>query len=294
MLPRVALLVALLLAGCASPPPAPVESVEPAVAPPRAMDWSPGNWWSYHALIQGEPLDVALVVSEARPDGYVLGTNATSGFFGLPWSGNLTASRNPVVDGEEWPLFRFPLHDGAEWRYSLLGYEATTVARATDAGGRFALEAAAWGATFARYDYDPKAAWFTRFELIEPTNGTVLLSATLTGYGVDYEGDYFVERTLERVAIQYPALPGAVQVRVPPGAIEVRATLVAASEAGALSATLRNAGGQVVARAEAIGREVTMDQGSTRAQGALSWTLSHAGAGVGEVRLEVTGVFRAT
>lgn len=293
----VGLLLAAGLAGCAGP--ADVPASEAAPAKPARMDWSPGTWWAYHARIQGVPVDVTLVVSEVHEDGYVLGTNLTSGFFGLPWSGNVTRERNPIVAGEVWPLFAPPHHDGKSWTYRMRGHDATALARAapveTPEGERegFVFDARSWGRTFARYDLVEEVGWFASLELVEPTNGQVLLDARLVAYGDEYLADYYVERTLREVTIRHPALPGEVPVEVPGGALEVHATLSASVEAGALRATLEDARGRALAQVEVLGRGADADTAATREREDLRWTVRHAGAGAGSLTLRVTGVFPA-
>lgn len=278
----------LLLAGCATPD-------APSAMPPVAIVgqvWGPGSWWSYHVELDGSSFDVTLVVDEATPEGYRLGTNLSVGFFGLPWGGNLTPDRNPVLGGEEWPLYRHPLSDGATWRYRVMGHDAITRAVATPDG--HALEASSWGRVFARYDHDANVGWFTRFELIEPSNGRTLLRATLLDHGHAFDGDYFVERDLTERHVRNPLLPGALVVPVPAGAVQVRAHLTVAADAGALRAELRDEQGRVLARA------FTATPGADTASAILDvpagalWTLHHAGAAVGDVRLKVSGVYTAT
>lgn len=301
MLRRVLLLsvlAALLLAGCAQR--SEEEAAEAPIAltaSPARMDWSPGTWWSYHAEIQGVPLDVTIVVSERTETGYVLGTNLTSGFFGLPWNGNVTLDRNPVLGDEVWPLFAPPLEHGKTWSYRVRGYDATTTAtRASVAGPHgdlegFAMVARSWGQTFARYDYAPELGWFRHLELVEPTNGQVLLEATLVAYGDRYVDDFYVERALRVVTIDYPTLPGATDVRIPAGALEIHATLTAASDAGVVRARLLDSTGAPIAQAQTLARGSDTDSAASRRDGELRWRLEHTGAGAGRITLEITGVF---
>lgn len=287
-----ALLLALLLAGCASQTAPAEETVEAALAPPpRPMDWSPGNWWAYHADIQGTPVDVALIVHEAGEDGYQLGSNLSIGFFGLPFHGDLTPERNPRIGPEVWPLFAFPLEEGKEWGYTLFGYDAKSlVAARLDAPGSFELEASSFGQTFARYDYDPVVGWFTRLDLIEPTNGTVVLSARLTAYGPDWDAAYYVEETVAEIRVDLPALPGEQTLELPQGYLQLRGELTVTTSLGALAAEVRDKDGNRLAHAQALGRGSDLARITLRPDGPLAWDLQHAGAGTGVIHLLVTGL----
>ena len=279
----------VLLAGCAADAEPAPPSETALAAPPRAMDWSKGNWWAYHAEIGGEAIDVALIVHEAREDGFRLGSNLSVGFFGLPFHGNVTSERNPLIGPEVWPLFAFPLAEGKEWGYTLFGYEATSAVRAVSEGA-FALEARSFGQVFARYDYSPAAAWFTSLELIEPTNGTVVLSARLTAYGTDWSEAYFVEETLYETRVDHPALPGRISLEIPEGYLHVRGELTGALELGVLASELRDEEGQRLASARVVGRGADIGRLSLRAPGAATWTLDQTGVGSGYLHLQITGI----
>lgn len=289
-----AVLAVLLLAGCAVPQ---APSVAPLAAAP-AMTWTPGNYWAYRATFRdGSSFDVALVVHAQTPDGYRLGSNLSAGFFGLPFNGNVSRDLNPRVAGEEWPLFRAPLSEGATWSYHLFGHDATTVAHAAlldvpdlgpTPGWRF--ESKAYGQTFARYEYAPAVGWLTRLQLFDPTNGTRLLDARLLAYGPDFQEAYFVEETLATLRIAYPAAPGSLPVHVPAGMEHVRAMLTASADAGALDAKLVGAGGEPLAAVQALAKQTATDRASVRGGASMTWTLTHTGVGVGYVYLEVTGL----
>lgn len=292
------LLAMMLLAGCASQTSG--DTADPsaaAAAKPRIMDWSPGNWWSYHAIIGNESLDVALIVHEKTDDGSRLGTNLSVGFFGLPFNGNVTRDLNPRIGPEVWPLFAFPLADGKDWEYELFGYQAKTTAREAPVhvetlGERpgFLLESTSFRQVFARYEYAPDAGWFTRLQLIEPTDGSTVLLAELTNFGTDWDAAYYVEEVIRSVRIDYPAVPGAFDVDVADGYLQARATLTARLATGALGATLRDESGRTLARAEAIVRGTSIDRASARTDGGATWRLDHRGAGLGTIFLEITGV----
>lgn len=288
----------ILLAGCASPQ-APEASGAALAAPAttRSMDWSSGNWWSYRATIGNASVDVALIVHERTADGFRLGTNLSVGFFGLPFNGNVTPELNPRIGPEVWPLFAFPLADGKEWAYELFGYEAKTIAKAADVhvatlGTRpgYVLEATSFRQVFARYEYAPDAGWFTRLQLIEPTDGSTVLLAELTNFGTDWGQAYYVEEVIRSARIDYPALPSAFDIEVPEGYLQARATLATRLATGALAATLRDDDGRVLARAETLIRGTNVDRASAHTQGGATWRLDHRGAGVGAIFLEITGL----
>ena len=296
------MLLAAALAGCAGedggPEAAPPEVVE-ALADTRPMTWAPGNYWAYHATYrQNLTFDVALVVHESTPDGFRLGSNLSAGFFGLPFTGNVSPQLNPRIGPEEWPLYRFPLRDGQSWEYTLFGYDAKTVARAVvlDVPGvgevpGFHMEASAYGQTFARYDYAPPVGWFTRLELIEPTDGSVVLDVQLRGFGPDFGQAYYVEKTIREVRLDHPSAtpPGALDVQVPGGFRHVRAFLTAETSGGVVDAKL-TADGRTLAQAQAVGKGVSSDRVGVRAKGPMTWRLEHKGVGVGVLHLEVTGL----
>lgn len=291
-------LLFLLLAGCASRAP-PAQEAASALEPasPRAMDWSPGNWWAYRATIGNATHDVALVLHEETPTGYMLGSNLSIGFFGLPFHGNLTLDRNPRIGSDVWPLFQFPLADGKEWGYSLFGHSAVAQARRTElavpgAGlvPGYELEARSLGQVFARYTYSDEVGWFTRLQVIEPSDGSTVLLAELVAYGHDWGQAYYVEETLLQLQIDLPALPGERVVDVPPGYVDVRVELSAQSAAGVVLATLRDAAGRRIADAQVLGSGFDVERAAARAEHGAEWTLAHRGAGTGRIHLEVTGL----
>jgi hypothetical protein len=294
----VALALPLALAGCttedhtkAAP------DIIQAVAHTRAMSWEKGNYWEYRATFHGDAVhDIALVVHQARADGFRLGSNLSSGFFGLPFSGNVSSELNPQIGPDEWPMFRFPLEDGKTWEYAMFGYDATTTAHATlieipghaPAPG-FRLESSSMGQVFARYDYSPQSGWFTRLELIEPTDRERLLLVELTGFGTDFGRPYYQEEIIAVSRIDHPTPPGSERVTVPSGYTAVHARLTVETSSGILEAKLKTAHGRVIAHARALGKGAESDTAATDGR-ATTWTLDHLGAGVGLVYLEVTGV----
>lgn len=299
------LLLALLVAHDALPrltsttlaaeaPPEVVAAVENT----EAGAWRVGNWWSFDVRFEsGAQRDVAIVIHEARADGFRLGSNASNGFFGLPFNGNMTLDHNPEIAGETWPMLQFPLSDGMSWDYTMLGYEATTTARAAivhapglgDHPG-FQFEAASYGQTFARYTYSPLVGWITSIEIIEPSTRVTLLSATLTAFGPAFGQSYYVEETVARVLLRYPeTMPGDRHVEVPDGYDALRVTLVSDADAGAVTATLRDGRGRTIASATSVGGAATLDRAEVES-GAATWTLRQVGAIDGRVTLEVTGV----
>lgn len=288
-----------LFAGCtnADESRAPHDVIQ-AVADTRAMTWARGNYWSYAATFhQEKTYHIALVVHDARDDGFRLGSNVSSGFFGLPFSGNVTRGLNPEIGGEVWPMFEFPLNDGKTWEYSMFGYDATTTAYAAVidvpgvgevAGYRF--EATAYGQVFARYDYAPVVGWFTRLELIEPSDRTQVLDVRMTGFGPAWGRDYYVERVIRAMTITYPtSLPGEVEVVIPEGYERVHATLTARATAGVADARLVDAQGRTLAEARAVAKGIVSDR-ATADTGGLRWSLAHTGSGAATIYVEVTGV----
>lgn len=296
-------LVALLvlvpaLAGCTNEDhtKAPPEVIE-AVADTRPTSWAPGDYWAYAATFQSnKTYHIALIVHETTDGGFRLGSNLSSGFFGLPFSGNVTQELNPEIGGSVWPMFRFPLSDGMTWEYSMFGHDAKTTAHATvvrlpdgtsEPGFRF--ESSSFGQVFARYDYAPSVGWFTRLELIEPTDRTQVLDVRLEDHGARFGGGYYVERVIDRVRIEYPAtVPGEAVVRVPAGYLRVHVTLTAQSSAGVADARVEDARGHVLAEARVAAKGLVSDRATAHAGG--QWTLHHAGSGLASVYVEVTGV----
>lgn len=291
-----ALALALLLAGCLAQAPSPErQHLAQAVADTRAMTWAAGNWWAYHATVRNVTLDITLVVHDTSPQGSRLGTNASAGFFGLPFSGNVTRELGPMLGSEEWPLYRFPLEDGKTWSYKLFGYDAKTTAHAAlvDVAGvgpmpGFTLDATAYGQTFARYDYTPRTGWFTHLALWDPAKHEQVLDARLTDFGPAYGRAYFVEQALREVRIEYPTLPSSVDIEVPSGYARVEALLVVSSTAGVVDAQLRDARGYDLASARSVG--IGQDAAKVGASGGATWRLDHKGVGQGVVHLEVTGL----
>lgn len=291
-----ALALSLALAGCTTTDEtrAPPEVVE-AVANTHATRWDPGDWWAYRATFhRNATYDIALVVHEGGAEGFRVGSNVSSGFFGLPFNGNVSTELNPRIGADEWPMYRFPLDDGKTWSYTLFGYDATTTAYAAlvDVPGKgkvpgFRLESSTLGQVFAKYDYSPQTGWFTRLELIEPSKREQVLEVRLAGYGDHYGRAYFVERVIETIRIDYPGVPGSVDVRIPDGYARIHATLSVATTAGAMKASLK-LGDVVLADAQAVGKGAASDRATVRRGG--TWTLDHAGAGQGVVYLEVTGI----
>lgn len=291
-----ALLLAGALAGCAAQAQRDPELVQ-AVANTRAMSWAPGNYWAYQAVFEEEKtIDVALIVHRVDRMGFHLGSNHSAGFFGLPFTGNVTPSLNPRIGPDEWPLYQFPLEDGKSWSYEMWGYSATTRAEAAlievpgvGQSPGFRFESAAYGQVFARYDYSPVTGWFTRLELIEPTDGHHVLDVRLTAFGLDYGEAYFVEEPLAFREVACPQVPGELSIDVPAGYLRIKALLTARSDAGVVDARLEDDADRTLAEARAVGKQVVSDRASVgRAQG--TWTLHQVCLGKGLVYLEVTGL----
>lgn len=296
------LLATLLLAGCSTPHRSHADpALVQATANTKADRWTPGDWWSYHATINGnKSFDVDLVVDRARSNGFFLGTNRSNGFFGLPFTGNVTRELNPRIGEEEWPMYRFPLTDGQEWSYHLWGHDGKTMAHATivDVPGHgpepgFRFEATSLGQTFARYDYAPSVGWFTHLELIDPAKRATVLEADLRGYGANYRGLYFVEETLAVARLEQPSttLPAALAVDVPATDGPARAHLAIAWTAGACDATLYDESHAPLLHASVTGTGAGSDQGEAPPGAARAWSLDATKCvGSGSVYLVVTGV----
>ena len=289
----------LALAGCTTEDTsrAPPEIIQ-AVADTRPMAWDKGNWWAYDATFhQDKTYAIALVVHKGDASGFRLGSNISSGFFGLPFSGNVTPELNPEIGGKVWPMFQFPLSDGKSWEYHLFGYDATTTAYAAivDVPGvgpqpGFRLEASSYGQVFAKYDYAPSVGWFTRLELIEPTDRKQVLDVRLKDFGVTYGQGYFVETVIKRVHVEYPtAVPGDISLTIPQGFVRAHVSLSAEATAGAIDARVEDQSGRVMMEARAVAKGLVSDR-ATIDGGTMRWTLKHAGSGVSSLHLEITGV----
>jgi hypothetical protein len=292
-------ILAAALAGCSTHAPRPEGKLLPALAAPAADRWQTGSWWSYHAVLEGNAtLDVDLIVDRVKPDGFSLGTNASHGFFGLPFLGNVTKGLNPEIGDEVWPMFQLPLSEGRSWSYHLWGHDAKAIARAAlvDVPGAgpepgFRIEASSLGQVFARYDYASSPGWFTHLEIVDPgKGGQAVLVADLAGFGANYHGLYYVEETLAAARFAGPtALPLPVTLDVPAADSAVRAHLSLAWTAGACDAMLLDEAGRPIVHAQVVGTGVASD-GAIAGQGAHHWTLQPRCVGAGSVYVAVTGV----
>lgn len=293
-------LVVAALAGCAGHATRADPRLVQAVANTHADRWQAGDWWSYRATINGNrTFDVDLVVDRVKPDGFTLGTNTSAGFFGLPFLGNVTKGLNPVIGDEVWPMFQFPLSEGATWSYHLWGHDAKAEAHATvvDVPGQgpqpgFRITATSLGQVFARYDYAPGPGWFTHLEVVDPgKGGKAVLVADLRDFGGNYRGLYFIEETLAATRYEAPAggLPLARTMEVPPTGSPVRVHLSVTWTAGACDATLTDETGQAVAHAQVAGQgQASAD--ATLETGARTLKLDPRCAGSGVVYVVATGV----
>lgn len=295
----IALATTVALAVCVSPD-AVLDHAEdgPHLAPVECDDWAEGSWWSYRTTFHtNTTVHLALVVDEASEDGYRLGTNTTSGFFGLPFTGNMTSDLNPEVAGETWRMFDFPLEEGKAWEQELFGHTVKTKVTtgtvdlpAGDEVPAYTMEARTYGQVLARYTYVPAVGWMDRLTLWDPGTGEEILHAELTGHGASYDDAYYVTEPLEVVEVTYPGpLPGAVDVRVPPGYEKVTAFLKVEGTAGALQARFLDPHGREVLGARVVGTGLATDRAELPPRWG-TWTLEHEGTGVGDVRLEVHGV----
>lgn len=295
-----ALLLPLALAGCTNEDRSRAsQEVIQAVANIQPTTWTPGDHWNFRATFGNERVyHIAIVVHESDARGFRLGSNVSSGFFGLPFSGNVTRDFNPEISGKVWPMYQFPLVDGKEWSYTMFGYDAKTTAYAAliDVPGHgrvpgYRLEASSYGQVFARYDYSPVTGWFTRLEIVDPSTREQKLEAVMDSFGSDFGGGYFVERVIRSARITYPATeaPAPIPIEIGAGYLRVRSSLTAEATAGVVDARVENDQGATVLEARATGKGVGTDRATSEGGGAR-WTLHHAGAGVGEVYVEVTGV----
>ena len=287
-----------MTSGCLNAQAGPNAELLAAVEDTRAAPWDEGSFWAYRVTIEENfSFDVALIVHESGPDGYHLGSNISAGFFGLPFHGDVTPTHNPIIDGQEWPLYQFPLEGGAEWSFPFYGYDVTTRAEAAyvtlpdgtqDAG--FTFTSRAYGATFASYDYSPTTGWLTHLKLIEPTDGHTVLDARLIASGPNYDEAYYVENIISQHVWAYPDAPGEFSVDIPGDHLEVRATLTTTSRLGAASAALSDAQGKRLADATVWMRGTATDSATARLPDATTWHVSHQGAAVGTGRLTIVGV----
>ncbi|MEA3199912.1 MAG: hypothetical protein QOE90_1340 [Thermoplasmata archaeon] len=292
-------LLAAALAGCSARAQHPDPKLVQATANTKADRWQTGDWWSYHATLNGnQSLDVDLVVDRAAPEGFTLGTNASSGFFGLPFLGNVTRGLNPQIGDEVWPMFQFPLSDGASWSYHLWGHDARAEAHATvvDVPGSgpepgFAITATSLGQVFARYDYAPGPGWFTHLELLDPgKGGKAVLVADLRAYGSNYHGLYYVEETLATLRLAAPMdLPTPRALAVPAADSPVRVHMVVAWTAGACDATIQDESRQTLAHAQVLAQGAASAD-ATLPQGAHVLALDPKCVGSGTLYLVATGV----
>ncbi|HWG91776.1 MAG TPA: hypothetical protein VNZ52_13080 [Candidatus Thermoplasmatota archaeon] len=298
-----ALLVAaaMLSAGCLAAPQkmfdwTPRSSSMGSVEP---TDWEKHNWWGYKATFKsGKHLHVALVVSEETRDFFVLGTNSTSGFFGLPFAGNVTrADKNPVIAGEEWKLFQFPLAVGKKWEYTMLGYPALadvvgdveiTLPGIPKHQG-FRIEAFSYGQLFARYTYSPVTKWFTELTLYEPTNGEAVVTVELKEFGRRYTSDFYVQVPLEIYQATFPALDDGDAFRIEGPYKSLTTYLSLRGELGEFRARLRDPGGSAILEAEVHGQGAYLDRKTVTHRNG-EWEVEHLGLGKGTLRMEIYGL----
>lgn len=292
---------ALVLAGCLVPVPGtllpPGADAEPAPRP----TWSADDWWAFHVEVPGGgSADASFVVHEAGPDGYRLGSNRSTGFFGIPFHGELEPDLDPWIAGERWDMFRFPLEDGDSWVQEFLGHVVRTHVHAAqletpdgEAVDGYRMEAKAYGVSIATYTYSPETGWLTKFTLRDPETGDVLAWANLTDRGRTYEGRYLVEEQVHRLERSYPGdLPGEEPVPVDGEGTQLVATLTGTASPGWTEARLEDPDGETVVEVEARGSAVENARETWPAEDG-TWHLDHRGAGSGSVRLQIHAVREA-
>ncbi len=296
-----ALVTTSLLAGCVVPVPEGSWSSTglqgtSAAEQPR---WGEGDWWAYRVTILGNTtLEMALVVDDAHADGYRLGNNASRGFFGLPFHGNMSPDLHPRIGDQTWRMFEFPLQDGRSWDQELYGHNVHTTVEATSVSlpdgstdDGYELEATTYGALLSRYTYSPTAGWMTSFLLRDPGTRDVLLEAELVDHGRDYSKGYYVREPLRTVEVTYPTdLPGTTEVPIEQGE-RIAATLVVRGDAGLLDARFLNPQGEEVLHARSTASGTATDEATVPAADG-TWELHHTGAGAGRVLLQLHTVER--
>ncbi len=295
-----AIALAVALSGCIAPHLV-LEWATPmkTLSPTSPSGWEEGNWFAYHAYFptRNRSLDVSLIIDEVRPGEIILGSNSTHGFFGLPFAGNVTRpDLNPVISGEEWPLYRFPLEAGKSWDYSLFGYPVTAYTEETeipaiagmDAHRGFVMEASSYGHMFARYTYSPVAQWFTTMTVFDAASGEALVIVDLTAFGTNFGDAYYVNVPLKTVAIVYPSLKQD-QPFLLPDTYETLSVILKLGGTGAFTARFVDPSGRTRAEGEVIVQGVSVSRAELTAT-AGEYVLKHRGAGDGFVRLEVYGL----
>ncbi len=296
-----ALALTLILPGCLAPHIV-LEWVAPVktLAPVSPEGWHEGNWFAYHAHFptRNRSIDVSLIIYEERENEFILGSNSTYGFFGLPFAGNVTRpDLNPVISGEEWPLFRFPLEAGKTWDYQLFGYPVTARAVETEIGAGagmpahtgFEIEATSYGQLVARYTYSPIAQWFTTMTVFDASNGDAVITVSLTDFGTDFAGEYYVSVPLKTVSVVYPSLKSGETFRLPGEYESLTAILKIGGTAGRFEARLVDPDGRTRAEGDVLVQGVHMSRHEFPAR-AGEYTLDHRGVGDGFVRLELYGI----
>lgn len=269
-----------------------------AAAGSSTKGWQDANWWGYKATFEGDvTIDVALIVFETHEDHFRLGSNLSAGFFGLPFNGNVTRpDLNPVVAGEEWRLYDFPLEGGKSWTYPFLGYDltATVTAATIEAPGvgeheGFVLEATSFGRTVARYTYSPEVEWFTQLVIYEPTDGHEVVRVELTELGEDFADDYFVTVPVHAYSADYPSVPDPDRFSVEGSFLKLTASIVLTGKVGDFRFRLDDPTGRTAWEGELRPSGVLIDRETIDAKPG-AWRLEHLGVGQGALRLEVTGV----
>lgn len=278
------------LAGCVSP--VLTERGDGMVAAHAApvSRWHEGAWWAYHVVAGTASYDVALVVAKVHPDRFVLGSNVTNGFLGLPFNGTLLRPNlDPVLAGEPWRLFDFPLEPGKSWTYRLFGHDLTARVLSVD-GAVAELEATSFGQRVMRYAYDADAGWFTRLAIHDPgRGGEKVVEAVLSGRGDAWDRDYYVTVPIHTTEEEYPATSTGESWNVDGRYVRLTAILNLAGDVGEFRARLVDPNGRVRQSAEShVMGAVVETRTFPGATG--TWRIETLGLGKGHLRFELLGI----
>ncbi|HVL47358.1 MAG TPA: hypothetical protein VM889_02245 [Candidatus Thermoplasmatota archaeon] len=287
------LAVSLMAAGCLGGPARTSGSGggEDDVAHAPVEAWSPGSWWSFRVLYdEAKSFDVTLVVAETHPTHHILGSNVTNGFFGLPFNGTVKRPNlEPMLGGEPWRLFDFPLEVGKTWTYALFGHEL--VARVVGVhGGIFDLEATSFGQRIMTYTYDPDAGFFSRLAIFDPgEGGAKVVEATLLDHGDAYSAGYYVTVPVRTIDARFPDTTTGASWKVDPRYERLTALMLIEGSAGEFRARLLDPFDRVQQAAQVHVYGVAYESRAVDVAPGL-WKLEVLGLGVGRLHFEMLGV----